>query len=484
MTIDSKLRAYRPDITEVWWPVQDAATVDVPGVLKVRTSHGWAWRVDPATEGAHPLKEWDGTQWVLQCWVLEVIDTLPPLRFFDPAGLLRDINDAGSFADIRAAFGAFEAYYTVDVDPRTSGPFSVSGHPTGGGVTEDQGAFFAHYEQDFTLDISSQRDFTNLIIDLGHALSTSDFSWNVHLRQGDTEIANWSIDLDGNLTHSAPSQLSWAFNQPASLKPGVEYTLAVQFLLADLTLDTVSIAGWNTVLPSRALRRVNTDGSTDSLFGALAFTIGSFVEYTALDDSDLANAKDFLATMSDEISKYPGFTFAEIHLVKNVTTTLGTPGHTSQAAGLYINDGVFFELQDYVARKAAGFYPIAIHHELWHYLDHAIGITSLPWNPGLVTDFATAWNACNPPGFVWDSQDVAFTGAHPEGFTRAYSRTNIAEDTADFHSYMMSEPGHDLLTRWAADDAYLAAKMVVYKNWWAPIGGGIFTGSYWEDINR
>lgn len=86
-----------------------------------------------------------------------------------------------------------------------------------------------------------------------------------------------------------------------------------------------------------------------------------------------------------------------------------------------------------------------VHHEMFHLFDHATS--------GEHVYDDRAWNALNPPGFVY--RDPA-GDARPRGFVNRYATTNELEDRASVFELLLGQP--DRLCEFAHGDPVIAAK--------------------------
>ncbi len=190
------------------------------------------------------------------------------------------------------------------------------------------------------------------------------------------------------------------------------------------------------------MRTPATAGGTDGI---------SWQAYTS---ADLPLLKTNVKMALDEFAKYPPeFVLATIlthyYLAKNATFD----SNGAVVGGVTVANGTKLIITN---NSDPLYHKGATQHEFGHCIHRSI------------TEWETEWATYNPPGFVYQSLDLqpSYSGTHPVGFMSNYARSNIVEDFAETHMYMISnhlfEQGktiRDSDTRVASKVAELRTKM-------------------------
>lgn len=215
-----------------------------------------------------------------------------------------------------------------------------------------------------------------------------------------------------------------------------------------------------------------TYGATVQIRQSGAIGVASFANSSSLADGYLRTAAKAVAAA---IRRYPAAL---------LRTTSGAPDgwafylgrtlmHSGQeSSGLYNAKSVFVNTQLTARQLEVTPDPLhggilIVHHEMAH------GLWEQKTGAALTT-FKNEMAAAQPPGHTWGTHDAPFSGEHPVGFARWYSRTSANEDQADIVGWMLTDHlwQRDGST-WFVDDQYLAAKAAAARKWLTSLG---FTG--------
>jgi hypothetical protein len=163
----------------------------------------------------------------------------------------------------------------------------------------------------------------------------------------------------------------------------------------------------------------------------------------------------------EELTRYPVGLIQAIGLKRIVLCSRLTVNGNEKGGLTIVDDGTIF-LNVSLARPVSdGFSRHAIHHEIAHVIDAALG----PRRDG-------SWARLNPVDFAYGGDEILSAlevtgerpGARPEtqGFLNYYSMVDAGEDRAEFFAHMMTS--RDVLMMVAAGDPIVARKCLALRS--------------------
>ena len=194
--------------------------------------------------------------------------------------------------------------------------------------------------------------------------------------------------------------------------------------------------------------------------------------------------KNGLKTFFKEMSKYPPefvrlLNIAYPTMVKN----LGGPIAGRDYGGLAQGDRFWFDVMGFPTYNTTYWgvggnngMELIIHHELQHMMRYTYAAE--------FTAMINEWNALNSLPYIGDDYATLDPNVRPPGHFRMYGRHSFDEDVADVLAFMMTTPLQPVYEQVVAEDAAVAAKVQMVKDWLGAKNYKMGTSDYFTAIHN